>query len=271
MPISTHRHHTPDSTRKREFVSRFGGSGLNSYAFYAYDTVWLASRALDVFFGGGGNVSFSADPKLARSNTSALNFSSLRIFDGGERYLQTILNMSFVGLSGEVRFGRDKDLVRPAYDILNIAGTSSRRVGYWTNYSGLSTLEPEIVYLRPANRSASSQQLFSVIWPGETVVTPRGWVFPNNGKPLRIAVPNRVSYKEFVSKDKSPLGVRGFSIDVFEAAINLLPYPVPRTYMLFGNGKGNPEYNDLVTQVAEDVSTFLFDCKINKLLKLATF
>ena len=70
-------------------------------------------------------------------------------------------------------------------------------------------------------------------------------------------MPNRVSYKDFVAKDKNPPGARGFCIDVFEAAINLLPYPVPRTYMLLGDGKRNPEYSELVIQVAENVSTYL--------------
>jgi glutamate receptor, ionotropic, plant len=34
-----------------------------------------------------------------------------------------------------------------------------------------------------------------------------------------------MSYIEFVVQDGGP-GVKGFSVDVFKAAINLLPYPV---------------------------------------------
>ena len=93
-----------------------------------------------------------------------------------------------------------------------------------------------------------------MIWPGEATTTPRGWVFPNNGQPLRIAVPNRVSYTDFVSKSKNPPGVQGYCIDVFEAALKLLNYPVPRQYILFGNGERNPSYNELVEQVAQNVS-----------------
>nr|GFB84173.1 glutamate receptor 3.4-like [Tanacetum cinerariifolium] len=82
---------------------------------------------------------------------------------------------------------------------------------------------------------------------------PRGWVFPNNGKPLRIGVPYRHSYKEVVTKDvHDPKGVRGYSIDVFESAVSLLPYPVPRKYILFGNGDRNPSYSNLVTSVADN-------------------
>ncbi|XP_048327706.2 glutamate receptor 3.4 isoform X2 [Ziziphus jujuba] len=252
------RHHTPDTDAKKNFMSRInnpnqkGSVKLNSFALYAYDSVWLAARALDVFFNEGGNISFSNDPKLQDTSNSTLRLTSLRIFDGGQQYLQTILKMNMTGLSGRFQFDVDKNLIHPAYDILNIGGSGSRRVGYWSNYSHLSVVAPEILYTKPPNTSTSSQRLYSIIWPGETTTTPRGWVFPNNGKPLRIAVPNRVSYKEFVAKDKGPPGVKGYSIDVFEAAINLLPYPVPRTYMLFGNGKRNPEYSDLVYQVAEN-------------------
>lgn len=256
------RHHTPDTDLKKNFLStsndsKQGGVRFNSYALYAYDSVWLAARALDVFFNEGGKISFSNDPRLQDTNGSSLHLTSLDIFDGGQQYLQTILRMNMTGLSGRIQFDGDRNLVLPAFDILNIGGTGSRRVGYWSNYSRLSVVAPEILYTKPSNTSSSNQRLYSIIWPGETASTPRGWVFPNNGKPLRIGVPYRVGYKEFVTKDKSPPGVRGYSVDVFEAAIKLLAYAVPRTYMLYGDGKRNPEYSELVNMVAENVSIWL--------------
>lgn len=259
------RHYVPDTDSKKSFMSKWnslkykkrGPAGFNSYALYAYDSVWLAARALDVFLKGGGNISFTDDPKLQNMNGSTLNLGSLRIFDGGQQLLQTIINMNFTGVSGQIGFDAERNLVLPAYEVLNIEGTGSRRIGYWSNHSSLSIVTPESLYSKPANNSTANQHLYSVIWPGEIATTPRGWVFPNNGKPLRIAVPNRVSYQEFLAKDKSPPGVRGYCIDVFEAAVNLLPYPVPHTFILYGDGKRNPEYSDLVTQVAENVSILL--------------
>ncbi|XP_061363093.1 glutamate receptor 3.4-like isoform X2 [Gastrolobium bilobum] len=250
------RHHTPDTNLKKSFVNRLRNSkgketaSFNSYALYAYDSVWLAAYALDVFLKEGGIISFSSDPKLHDTNGSMLHLSSLRVFEGGPLFLQTLLRMNFTGLSGQIQFDMEKNLIRPAYDILNIGGFGTRRIGYWSNYSGLSVLAPEILYKKPPNTSTSNQQLHNVIWPGETTATPRGWVFPNNGKPLRIAVPYRVDYLEFVAKDKNPPGVKGYCIDVFEAAINLLPYAVPREYILFGHGDKNPSYDGLVNQVA---------------------
>ena len=254
------RHHTPDTDLKKSFISRLKSqkdneiAGFNPYALYAYDTIWLAARALDAFLSEGGNISFSFDPKLNDTNAGMLNFSSLRMFDGGDKFLLTILRMNFTGVSGQVQFDMDKNLIHPAYDNINIAGSGTRRLGYRSNYSGLSVIAPEILYMEPPNTSTSNQNLYSVIWPGETTDTPRGWIFPNNGKPLRIVVPNRVSYLEFVAKDKNPPGVKGYCIDVFEAALNLLPYPVPRQYILYGDGDRNPDYNDLVYQIAQNVS-----------------
>ncbi|KAK7324791.1 hypothetical protein VNO77_28637 [Canavalia gladiata] len=250
------RHHTPDTNQKKNFLSRLkkvkdkGTPSFNSYALYAYDSVWLIAHALNTFLKEGGKISFSSDPMLRDTNGSMLHLSSLRVFEDGHTFLQTILGTNFTGLTGQVMFDIERNRIHPAYDILNIGGSGSRRIGYWSNYSGLSVVAPEILYKKPRNTSTSSQQLYGVIWPGETATKPRGWVFPNNGKPLRIAVPNRVGYKEFVSKDQNPPGAKGYCIDVFEAAVNLLPYPVPRQYILFGNGDKNPSYDDLANQVA---------------------
>ncbi|KAL2328344.1 hypothetical protein Fmac_021771 [Flemingia macrophylla] len=254
------RHHIPDTDLKRSLLSRLKSQrdkesvSLNSYAFYAYDSVWLAARALDAYLNEGGNISFSSDPKLHDTNGSMLKLASLRTFNGGPQFLQTILGINFTGVSGQIEFDTDKNLVDPTYDILNIGGTGSRRIGFWSNHTGLSVIAPEILREKKSSNVSlmSNQQLYSVIWPGEATTTPRGWVFPNNGQPLRIAVPNRVTYKDFVAKDKNPPGVHGYCIDVFEAALNLLSYPVPRQYMLYGNGIRNPDYNELVEHVAQN-------------------
>ena len=201
----------------------------------------------------GSVVSFSFDPKLLETNGSMLHLHSLRVFDDGPLFLETILSTNFSGLTGTTHFDIERNRNHPAYDMLNIGRCGMRKIGYWSNYSGLSVVTLEILYKKPANTSTSSQQLYGVIWPGETAAKPRGWVFPNNGKPLRIAVPNRVSYKEFVSKDNNPPGVTGYGI-VLEAAIKLVPYPIPREYILFRPGNRNPSYDDLASQVTLNVS-----------------
>ncbi|EPS72720.1 glutamate receptor, partial [Genlisea aurea] len=251
------RHYIPESNLKAGFASRWNGlknrrtASFNTYAMYAYDSVWLLARALDsVLRSGSGNLSFSADPRLLQG--AGLNFSALRIFDQGGALMGVLVETNFTGVTGEVRFDRDKDLIRPAFEVLNFVGNGFRRIGYWSNSSGLSTDLPASP--RPANGSspANNQHLSVVLWPGDTAVKPKGWVFPNNGKPLRITVPYRVTYPEFATKDNGPLGVQGFCIDVFEAAVALLPYPVPHEYVLYGDGKRNPSFSNIVNDVSQD-------------------
>lgn len=260
------RQHTPDSDRKRTFFSKWnkltGGSlGLHSYGLYAYDSVWLVAHALDAFFNQGGIISFSNDSRIKSvEKGGSLHLEAMSIFDDGPLLLKNVLQSTFLGLTGPIKFDSERSLVLPAYDIINVLGTGFRRIGYWCNYSGLSTVPPEILYSKPPNRSSANQQLYSVIWPGETLSKPRGWVFPNNGKQLRIGVPIRVSYREFVSQVRGTDNMfKGFCIDVFIAAVNLLPYAVPYRFIPFGDGQKNPSYNELVYSVATGVSKSIID------------
>jgi ionotropic glutamate receptor len=223
----------------------------------------MAARAIDQFLSdaGGGNVSFSTDPNIHDANGSALGLSALKVFDQGEQLLRKVMLANFTGVTGSVRFQFDADgsgtLINPAYEILNVGGTGVRRVAYWSNYTRLSVAAPRLLADGgpPPNSSTTTQhqqQMYSVIWPGDTTAKPRGWVFPNNGKPLRIGVPYRTTYKQFVSKDRSsPDGVSGYCVDVFNAAVALLPYPVPASFVLFGDGVKNPSYNELMQRVAD--------------------
>ncbi|XP_075518741.1 glutamate receptor 3.3 [Primulina tabacum] len=245
------RQHTSDSEKKRSFLTRWNQLthsqlGLSTYALYAYDTVWLLAQALDSFFDQGGVISFTNYSTSQSSAGSELNLGAMSIFDGGPRLKEKILQSDFVGLTGPIKFSSGKSLGFPAYEILNIIGTSLHRIGYWSNYSGLSTVAPESLYSRPLNRSSAKQKLRGVIWPGESVETPRGWVFPHNGKLLRIGVPIRVGYREFVSQASGTNTFKGFCIDVFIAAVDLLPYAVPYQFIPYGNGHENPNYNQLV-------------------------
>ncbi|KAG2298900.1 hypothetical protein Bca4012_010453 [Brassica carinata] len=163
---------------KRQFKERWK-SGVNSYALYAYDSVWLIARALDVFFRENNNITFSNDQSLHKTSDSSIQLS-LSVFNEGEKLLNIILGRNHTGVTGQIQFDSERNRVNPAYKVLNIEGSGPRRVGYWSNHSG------------------------------EVTKPPRGWVFPNNGKPLKIAVPNRMSYKDYVSKDKIRLALEAF-------------------------------------------------------------
>ncbi|KAI5577947.1 hypothetical protein BDE02_09G149200 [Populus trichocarpa] len=235
-----------------------GSIGLNPYGLYAYDTVWLLARALKSFFDQGNTISFTNDSRLGGIGGGYLNLGALSIFDGGSQLLKNILQTSMTGLTGPFRFNPDRSILHPSYDIINVLETGYQQVGYWSNYSGLSVVPPETLYGKAANRSSSGQHLQSVVWPGGTTARPRGWVFPNNGKELQIGIPNRVSYRDFVSKVNGTDMVQGYCIDVFLAAIKLLPYAVPHKFIPFGDGHKNPTYYDLVYKI----TTRVFDAVI---------
>lgn len=262
----TLRPHTAESKMKADFMSRWnklsnGTIGLNPYGLYAYDTVMIIARAIKQFLDEGNKITFSNDSKLANLGGGTLNLAALSIFDGGKLFLKNILKTNMTGLTGPIGFSQDvqnRSPLRPAYDIINVIDRGHKLIGYWTNYSGLSVVPPETLYGKDANRSSSNQHLENVEWPGGVTEKPRGWVFPDNGRKLRIGVPNRVSYKDYVSKENGSDIVHGYCIDVFLAAIKLLPYSVPHTFIPFGDGHQNPSYNELVNRVTTGVS---IDCR----------
>ena len=262
--VLTLRQHTENTRRKSVLASKWRALVkkdnvdnrflINSYGLYAYDTVWMIAHALDAFFTRGGNISFSVYPKLREIAGGGLQLGAMTVFDEGRLLLERIRQINFIGATGPVKFDSDGNLLRPAYDIVNIIGSGLRTIGYWSNYSGLSTASPETLYMKPANRIRENQKLGFVIWPGEAITRPRGWVFPNNGNELKIGVPNRVSYRQFVSADNISETVGVFCIDVFVAAINLLPYPVPYKFVPFGDGRENPSYTQLINNILTNVS-----------------
>ncbi|KAG7968835.1 hypothetical protein I3843_07G001300 [Carya illinoinensis] len=261
--IITLRMHTPDSELKRKFVSRWsnlssgksinGAFGLSTYGLYAYDTVWLLAHAIDAFFNQGGIISFSNDSRLTELKGGSMNLDALSIFNGGNLLLKNILQVNMTGVTGSINFTSDRNFIHPAFEVINVIGVGYRRIGYWSNYSGLSVLPPEILYTKPPNRSSANQRLNSVIWPGQTTDRPRGWAFPNNGRQLRIGVPKRVSYLEIVSQVEGTDTFKGYCIDVFTAAVNLLPYAVPYKLVPFGDGRNNPSDTELVRLITTGV------------------
>ncbi|XP_031743083.1 glutamate receptor 3.6 isoform X2 [Cucumis sativus] len=257
------RLYTPDSVLKRNFVSRWtnftdvksssGSLGLSTYGLYAYDTVWILAHAINAFLNEGGNLSFSTLSKLTGVDVRTLNLNSMNIFNGGKTLLDKILEVNFTGITGSVEFTPERDLIHPAFEVINIIGTGERRIGYWSNYSGLSIVPPETLYSKPPNRTSSNQKLYDVVWPGQATQKPRGWAFPNTGRYLRIGVPRRVSYQEFVSQVEGTDMFTGFCIDVFTAAINFLPYAVPYKLIPFGDGLTNPSGTELIRLITTGV------------------
>lgn len=260
--IVTFRQHTPDSVPKRDILSRWSqmqqngvvSSGLNSFALYAYDTVWAVAYSIDKFL-NERNVTFSSSDKLLNRKATELQFAKLKIFNGGDLLRKKLLQTNFTGLTGNVRFGPDRNILSNGYQVINIDDKMEiRKVGYWSDQWGFSVLPPEDIKREKSNHSRKHQKLRNIMWPGGHTERPRGWVIANEEKPLRIGVPKRASFVDFASEDPKSHQIQGYCIDIFHEARNLVPYDVPYEFVPFGDGKSNPNYNQLVKMVANDVS-----------------
>ncbi|CAM6092968.1 unnamed protein product [Calypogeia fissa] len=248
-------------------ISSSGGSAvpLSDYGFFAYDTVWMIARAMMNFLDSGHNFTFiprnatAASVKAAASQSTS-ELSSLRILQQGDIFLNMIKATRFEGISGPIQVDSNGDLVGASYEILNLVGKSARVVGYWNKDWGFSQLVSS-----SSNGSANVSSPYSavatqtpsvlqdVIWPGGSAQIPRGWAVVKNGQKLRIGVPVKTGFQQFVEITTDKFNVTtfdGFCIEVFQTAVSYLPYALNYTYVPFGNGTTSPNYDDLVQMVA---------------------
>ena len=100
--------------------------------------------------------------------------------------------------------------------------------------------------------SASLTDLERIVWPGGSKVTPKGWIIMPavSGKKLRIGGPVKNGFTDLVKADKDEqtgaITAVGFCIDVFVAAVAMLPYA--RSYDFIPWMTTNGTYSDLVFQ-----------------------
>nr|GMD22026.1 glutamate receptor 2.2-like [Ipomoea batatas] len=173
--------------------------------------------------------------------------SSIRAIDAnfmnetkfGPKILQELQGLKMEGLSGnfEIVNGR----VGPtAMEVVNIVGTGVRTVGYWLKSKGIR-----------------EEKLKNVLWPGDSLVKPTGWVVPSKGR-LRVGVPKKNGFTEFVNvqwnSSINQSTVEGFSIDIFRYALESLPFKVEYDFVPFVNesGQRNGSYNDLLHKIKEN-------------------
>ncbi|XP_019239100.1 PREDICTED: glutamate receptor 3.7-like isoform X2 [Nicotiana attenuata] len=255
------RPYIPQTIQKRTFLSRWRklqrnelvNSGLTAYGLYAYDTVWVVARSIDNLLQQGGNVSFSLSSMLNGTTSDKLQLGKLKVFDSGELLMNILSQTNFTGLTGKIHFTPDRNLIGSGYEVINIVQQEIHTVGYWSNFSGLSISPPKAVKNKEMAVTMINQNLKIVTWPGGKSEKPRGWVIANDERPLRIGFPRRASFPEFVTLNNDSHQVLGYCIDLFYEARKLVPYDVPFRFQPFGTGLANPNYDELVTMVADDV------------------
>lgn len=257
------RQHTPDSRKKRAFISQWkkmqkegvANTSLNSYGFFAYDTVWTVAHSIDKFLRVYNNITFlpHENNEVRHTEGIGIQLEKLKVLAGGNDLVNILLQSNFSGVSGQIRFSSDRSVISSGYDVINIHQMKINKVGYWSNHSGFSVVPPEVLAKKEHRMLSIDQKLNNITWPGGKTERPRGWVIADNGKPLRIGVPKRASFVEFVTELQDSHHVEGYCIDIFKKALEFIPYEIPYVFKPVGNGKANPNYDTLVKMIDENV------------------
>ncbi|XP_008781483.2 glutamate receptor 2.7-like [Phoenix dactylifera] len=159
--------------------------------------------------------------------------------------LEGILSCKFIGLSGPISFRKDGSLAggkgSPAFRVVNVVGKTYKELGFWLKGSGFVNEEGEMSLGRPA-----VDVLGPVYWPGGPWRVPGGW-----GR-LRIGVPARTSFDQFVKVEYDETGkvraVAGFCIDVFKETLKRLKYELEYDFIPLDG-----TYDELISLVTSKV------------------
>ncbi|KAK2979004.1 hypothetical protein RJ640_023586, partial [Escallonia rubra] len=243
----------PPSAKLRDFTLRWqknctktqyvAPTKLNVLGIRAYDATRALAMAIE---------RVRVEILQARKKNVGLNLTDLAgigASPSGASLLRQMLDIRFTGLGGDFQLMNEKQ-ISDAFEIVNMIYKGERRVGLWTTEDGL-TKEIQSGKLHPS----SSNALEEIIWPGGRKATPKGWMMPMNGEKLLVGVPVNVGFPTFLQKSfdhqTNRPEVTGFCIDVFDAAIEALPYKVPYAFLPFKTptGESAGSYTDLIDEV----------------------
>ncbi|CAL5204934.1 unnamed protein product [Lathyrus oleraceus] len=238
---------------KRKFMTdnpTLVDTNLNIFGIWAYDaTIALAMAVEKVGYNESNNTS---------SNYYLPELERLGIAENGEKLREALSNTRFSGLSGDFNVS-DGKLQASTYEIINVIGNGEKRVGFWTPNKGLARNLDTEDRNNNSTYSSSKNDLGTVVWPGEMNYIPKGWEIPSiNGKKLRVGVPvkNGNNYTQFLKVIQDPsdnsTNATGFSIDVFKAVVEALPYGFPQyEFVAFEkpNGEMAGTYDDLIFEL----------------------
>lgn len=250
------RPYVPKSKNLENFKIKLKENSFNIFCLRAYDTVWALATSVEK----------QKFPQVKRSreesNASSAAIKSLRVSETGPGLVKEILETRFLGLGGEFKL-KEGQLETPVLEIINVVGNGDRIVGYWTPRSGFSR---KIVSATEEGQGANYSKpvddvLKPIIWPGDSTTKPNGWDVPGMGLKLRVGVPKKTGFREFVNVtevgDSKNYNVTGFCIDVFQAALDSLSFKLEPEYIPLEH-HSNGTYKDLVDKLS-GTKTPLYD------------
>ncbi|CAG7891474.1 unnamed protein product [Brassica rapa] len=222
---------------------RSGGEELNHFGCWAYDAATALAMSVEKI--SDVNMSFNKTKKTMSRDDNETDLDDLATSLSGPKLLKALSTVSFKGVSGRFQLKQGK-LEATTFEIINIEESGERTVGFWKSDGGL---------VKRLNASQSSSGLRPIIWPGDTIVVPKGWDHPISPKKLRIAVPKKDGFNQFVKVTKDANtnvpATSGFCTEVFDTVINQMPYHVPFDYVPFetSDGKSDGNYDEMVYRV----------------------
>ncbi|KAL4650636.1 hypothetical protein ACB092_01G102100 [Castanea dentata] len=218
---------------------------LNVLGLWAYDAASVLARAVEKV----ATTNFYIEQTTASRNLTDLE--AIGISQNGSKLREALLGTRFTGLAGDFSLVNGQ-LQSSTLKIINVNGNGERGIAFWTPENGLIR---DLNSRNTSTDSTSKKNLGPIIWPGDSSSVPKGWEVPTNGKKLRIGVPVKKGFSEFVKvthdANNNRTQVTGYSIDVFNAVVEILPYVVSYEFIPFANSSGGSagNYNDLVYQV----------------------
>ncbi|XP_047967478.1 glutamate receptor 2.7-like [Salvia hispanica] len=220
---------------------------LNIFGFWAYDSAVALAMAVEK-----ARIRNATFLKKGSDSTTPTDLEGFGVSSIGTELIQMLSNITFRGLAGEFKLVEGQ-LESPPYQIINVIGAGARVVGYWTKGNGI-VRELNFEKSTKETYSTSKSNIGFIMWPGDRKNPPKGWVTPTNGKKLRIGVPIKLRFFEFMhitwNSDNSTK-VEGYCKDVFDMVIEALPYGVQYEYIPFATSdhKRAGSYDEFVYAV----------------------
>lgn len=246
------RSHIPESKELKDFRLRWKKNSLmgddvelNIFALRAYDSITALAMAVEKT----SIKSLWYDNPINSANNKT-DLGTIGVSRYGPSLLKALSNVRFKGLAGEFEL-INQQLESSVFEVINIIGNEERMIGFWRPSNGLVNAKSN------NTKSFSGERFGPVIWPGKSTVVPKGWEIPTNGKKLRVGVPKKKGFFDFVKVNIDPISNEmtptGYCIDVFEAALKKLPYSVIPKYIAFESPDEN--YDEMVYLVYNGVSS----------------
>ncbi|KAF0901497.1 hypothetical protein E2562_003484 [Oryza meyeriana var. granulata] len=237
------RDHLIARFRKR-FRSQYAGDededdqtrGPHYPALLSYDTIVAVAGAMQKI--NATAPTHATEPSSPNSGETI----KIAVSSDGTDLLREVKRVRLHGVSGAFGFVDGEFAPPERFQLINVVEPRYTELGFWSPEHGFSKSEggcgggggcnPSMKFLGP------------VIWPGKPWHVPRGWA-PANGNHFTVGVPEKAVFPDFVKvtyqHGRDDPDFEGFSIDVFRAAVEHLPYPFHYKFVSF-----NETYDSLM-------------------------